>query len=52
MKPDTGDEAWVEAVVGLPGVIGGSAQGQISKEPGRPGIGAESKDEATASGNK
>jgi hypothetical protein len=31
MKPDIGDEAMGQAVAGLPGVRGGSAQGQISR---------------------
>ena len=31
MKPDTGDEAWVGAVVGLSGVLGDGARGQIRR---------------------
>ncbi len=31
MKPATGDEAWVRAVVGLSGVLGDGARGQISR---------------------
>ena len=29
MKPDTGDQAWAEAVVGLSGVLVDGARGQI-----------------------
>jgi len=31
MKPDTGDEVWAEAVVGLSGVLGDGARGQIRR---------------------
>ena len=45
MKPDTGDEAMGKAAAGLPGVRGGSAQGQISRGTWetRPGSGAAAR---------